>query len=118
MSEHIHEYIKALHLIINEGIHNVDQLVEKGCSRNTLNYLAQIDVLNVSGPDFYPKDAAFLMLQQSQLNKSIETFDKYSRESSQEMTKHTITMKKLTWWILGFTVVNVILLLIQLGVFK
>lgn len=44
-------------------------------------------------------------------------FDETSTRLNQQMLERTITMKKLTWAILGFTIINLILIGIQIYIF-
>lgn len=55
-------------------------------------------------------------LLQYRISKSFERQNKILEESSElneEMKEHTVAMKNLTEWILGFTVVNLILVGVQ-----
>jgi predicted RNA-binding protein with PIN domain len=48
------------------------------------------------------------------ITKSIRDFDNSSTNVSNEMLLHTKVMKNLTWWILGFTILNVFFFVFQI----
>ncbi len=92
-------------------------------------------LIGFSGTDYYLTDVGFNTLNQGRISKNTEqlreimdkmlesikksgeitdNFSASSKKQNKEMISHTKTMKKLTWWILGFTIINLILLAIQI----
>jgi len=86
-----------------------DELPE-GYNKSNIDYYRTLGLLSKEGNMLHLTPLGYQTLN---AYYSLEA-SKYSNKTNQEMLKHTKRMKAITWWILGFTIANLIFMGIQI----
>ena len=78
----------------------------KGYNKSNIDYYRKLGLFGNEGNVLHLTPLGYQTLK---AHYSLEA-SKYSNKTNQEMLKHTKRMKSLTWWILVFTIVNLIMM--------
>lgn len=119
-----------------KGISPDVETLYKEFDRSIVKKAMHWKLIDFSGIEYYLTDIGFNTLNQGKISKNTEElkkimkkisesikesskinkeFSKASDKQNKEMISYSKAMKKLTWWILGFTIANFALLIIQIS---
>lgn len=86
-----------------------------------INLAKSFDFIDWTGVDFYVTEKGFQYLityehldSLNNLNRAIKNMDEASSKLNGEVLSHTKIMTKLTWWLFGFTIANMALMIVQI----
>jgi len=82
----------------------------QGYNKSNIDYYRKLGLLGKKGNVLHLTPLGYQTLN---AHYSLEA-SKSSNKTNQEMLKYTKRMKSLTWWILGFTIANLIFIGIQI----
>ncbi len=114
---------KILEAKENRGYYDQECLLKAGFTDEEMREASNepYNYVQSNGTYYYLTKESFEFLQRHHLLEStkslknlIEKMDEHTSKINKEMLKHTKTMKNLTWVILAFTIVNLILIGSQL----
>ena len=96
-------------------------LKEDGFSKSDLTKASNWGLIYYDGCHYKITETGYSLLQQhyatnllKEVNKTIKNFDESSSKLNREMLLHTKEMRNLTQWILGLTIINLLVMLFQI----